>query len=112
MGTSSVVRKFIESIPPNELYEEQLRDLAKSAGQLAFDEPRLAYQFLLIQNNFNALADHWEGEALDVVVSREITPLVRESVRGALERPGQETILELASIMRWAMKSPSERNLP
>jgi hypothetical protein len=106
MRISSAVREFIESIPHDELYVDRLRDLAKTAGRLAAHEPLLP--FLAIQRNFVALADSWDGEVLDVSVSREITPPVRNAVRKALEQPGAEATLEFERVMRWAISLPLE----
>jgi hypothetical protein len=110
MRISSAVREFIASIPRDELSEDRLRDLAKTAGRLAADEPLLP--FLAIQRNFYALADNWEGEALDASVSREITPPVRNAVRKALEQPGAEATLEFERVMRWAISLPLEEDPP
>lgn len=111
MPVSPPVRKFIESLPPEELFfdVELLRSLARKAQRLAEVEPQLAAHFTLVRDGFAALANQWESLPLDIGVSQAITPPIITAVVMALEDPGTAMLLdELARVLAWARSCASE----
>jgi phytoene dehydrogenase-like protein len=106
MPTSSAVRAFIASLPPNELYIDLLRDLSRTARQLAAEEPQLVGALTLIRDSFAAIANSWEGLPLSPRTSQAITPRVVAAVTKALEQPRADTFNELAKVLIWAREYP------